>query len=89
MSSLNRPRKLRMATTVEDRVRELETRVSDLREERAAFKVEIGNLRDDVKELHSIMKDLVSTIDKSKGALWLIGGASAFLGALGHYVAVI
>jgi hypothetical protein len=78
-----------MATPMEDRVRELEGQVSTLREDRAAYKVEIQNLRDDVKDLRVVMKDLVSTIDKSKGALWLIGGASAFLGALGHYAAVM
>lgn len=71
----------------EIRFRDLETRVSELREERAALKVELSHLNKSVNDLSECVTELVSTVDRSKGALWIIGGASGFLGALGHWAA--
>jgi len=84
MAPLKPPR-----TDVEDRVLTLEDKVSELREERAAFKIEMNNLQRDVRELNLTMKDLVSTIDQSKGAIWIIGGISGIIGAIGHWLATL
>lgn len=78
-----------MALTVDDKIKEIEEKVSNLREERNAFKIEIQNLRDHMDELHDVVKHLVSTIDRSKGALWIIGGVSALVGAVFHYLSVL
>lgn len=64
----------------DERVFRLETDVANLREENAALAVSVRHLTMSVDGLSTKLGELTSTMDKGRGALWVIVAASTFLG---------
>lgn len=67
----------------EDRVRELEAQVTDLRIDNAGLATSVEHLAGAVKTLTETVQDLRDTMNKGRGALWmamlLAGGIGAAL----------
>lgn len=67
----------------EDRVRELEAQVTDLRIDNAGLATSLENLAGAVKTLTETVQELRDTMNKGRGALWmamlLAGGIGAAL----------
>lgn len=59
---------------MEQRLRDLESTVADLREDRAAQALATEHLQEAVKELSVQVGELRDTINRSRGALWVILG---------------
>lgn len=66
----------------EDRIRALEEHVGDLRVENASLAASVQHLTDSVNRLTISLTDLQATMNKGRGALWVIVGASTFLGGV-------
>lgn len=68
-----------------ERIREDQRRmfedVARLREAKAGQDVMNRNLQDDLTKLTEAVQTLTSTIDRSRGALWVISGAAGAMGA--------
>lgn len=67
---------------IRDDVRRAFEDIARLREARAAQDVAMKELKDDVKALTEAVTGLTSAIDRSRGALWVISGASGAIGAI-------
>ena len=65
-----------------DGLAELRENVAQLREHRAAQEEALGNLADDVKALTEAVASLKTTIDRSRGALYVISGVSGAIGII-------
>lgn len=65
----------------------MEERINVLREGRAASDVVTASLAADVKALTEAVAKLQSSIDTSRGALWVISGVSGVAGAISALVA--
>lgn len=66
----------------EERIFRLETDVAELREQNAALAVSVRHLTESVDSLTVVLNEMKSTMDKGRGALWVIVAASTFLGGI-------
>ena len=66
----------------EERIFRLESEMSNLREENAALAVSVEHLSQAVNGLTEKLTSMTSTMDKGRGALWVIVAASTFLGGI-------
>lgn len=64
----------------DDRFVRLEESVSQLREDKAALVASVEHLTDAVDKLTTTVETLSAAMNRGKGALWVIVGASTFLG---------
>ncbi len=64
----------------EERIRTLEAHVGDLRVENASLAASVQHLTESVNRLTISLTELQATMNKGRGALWVIVGASTFLG---------
>ncbi len=65
------------------RIERLEEQVGDLREDRARDSEAQEHLTGAVEALTAKVAELNDTINRGRGALWIIGGVGATAGALG------
>jgi len=72
---------------VEQRIRELENIVSDLRVNDAERRVVLTHLLTEVDNLTKAIEHLTSTINRGKGALWVLLGVGAAVGSGVHWLA--
>ena len=72
---------------MEDRVKTLERDVTDLRISNAELSQSIIQLKDSVKELNGTVGSLRDTMNRGRGALWVIGSGAGVIGALASYTA--
>jgi uncharacterized protein YlxW (UPF0749 family) len=66
----------------EDRIRQLEKHVGDLRVDNASLASSVQHLTNSVDELTASLKVLEASMNKGRGALWVIVAASTFLGGI-------
>jgi uncharacterized protein YlxW (UPF0749 family) len=66
----------------EERIFRLESEVSNLREENASLAASVRHLTESVDGLTTVLNEMKSTMDKGRGALWVIVAASTFLGGI-------
>lgn len=67
---------------MEERLRNVEREVVDLRIKHAGFDGALSNLVKAVAELRAVVQDLRDTVNQGRGALWLFGIGSAGVGTL-------
>ena len=72
---------------VEERIRELEGIVADLRVSDAERRVVLNHLLTEVDNLTRAIEHLTSTINRGKGALWVLLGVGAAVGSGVHWLA--
>ena len=70
-----------------DALIELRENVAQLREHRASQEESLSNLTKDVLELTKAVAELKTTIDRSRGALYVLSAASGGAGILASMVA--
>lgn len=70
----------------EDRVRELEAQVTNLRVDNAGLATSVEHLAGAVKTLTETVQDLRDTMNKGRGALWM---AMLLAGGIGAAVATV
>lgn len=70
----------------EDRVRELEAQVTNLRVDNAGLATSVEHLAGAVKTLNDTVQDLRDTMNKGRGALWM---AMLLAGGIGAAVATV
>jgi hypothetical protein len=66
----------------EDRIRQLEEHVGDLRVENASLAMSVQHLSASVEKLTVSLTELQAVMNKGRGALWVIVGVSTFLGGV-------
>jgi hypothetical protein len=66
----------------EDRIRQLEEHVGDLRVDNAALASSVQHLTVSVEKLTVSLTELQAVMNKGRGALWVIVAASTFLGGI-------
>jgi hypothetical protein len=74
---------------VEERIRELEMQISDMRVDNAKLGVQVDNFAGVAKELSENVEELVSAFNKIKGAVWILGPVAAGIGAVAHWLSQI
>jgi len=57
-----------------------DTRITQLEIEHARLSTSVDHLSESVRELTKTVQDLRDTMNKGRGAIWVIVGASTFLG---------
>jgi hypothetical protein len=67
---------------VEHRVSRLEEHVGDLRAVSATHGSKLAHQQTAIQELTEAVKELTAVLNKSRGALWVIGVSSATFGAI-------
>lgn len=67
---------------MESRLAELEERISNVRVNNASLTTSVEHLAESVKNLTIIVQQLRDTMNQGRGALWVITGAAAMLGAI-------
>ena len=71
---------------IDNRVDELERQVSALRVSDAAMKTSLVYIADDVRELTAATRQLTEAVNRSRGALWVIGGLSAIAIGISEWI---
>jgi NADPH-dependent curcumin reductase CurA len=66
---------------------EIREELSRMRERQGISEANLSNLADDVAALTEAVRDLKETIDRSRGALWVISGASGVVGVVASWLA--
>jgi hypothetical protein len=66
---------------------EIREELSRMRERQGISEANLSNLADDVAALTEAVRDLKETIDRSRGALWVISGASGVVGVFASWLA--
>lgn len=67
---------------MEDRIRDLEKEVSDLRIGNATLGQSVDHLSSSVNALTAVVQDLRDTMNKGRGALWAVCSGSAIAGGI-------
>lgn len=67
---------------VEERVSALEGHVTDLRIENARLSESVQNLATAVSGLTGVVQELRDSMNRGRGALWLLGGLAATVGGI-------
>ncbi len=70
---------------MEDRLAELEAQVVQLRIKQGQSEVKFDQLEPAIKSLATNVAELKSSIDKGRGAIWMIGSLGALAGAAGEW----
>lgn len=66
----------------DERLTELETRVTDLRIANARLSESLQNLATAVSGLTGVVQELRDSMNRGRGALWLLGGLAATVGGI-------
>lgn len=66
----------------EERIRDLEEKVTQLRIAQGEFATSAGHITAAVEKLEKVVNDLNDTMNKGRGALWLAMTAAGGLGAV-------
>ena len=67
---------------MEERIRNIEKEVIELRVSNATLSQSVESLADNVKGLTSVVQELRNALNKGKGALWAICSGSAVAGGI-------
>lgn len=72
---------------MEDRILDLERDVTNLRVENAGLGKSVEHLSLSVEKLSEVVQELRDTMNKGRGALWILGSTAAGLGSITTIVA--
>jgi predicted nucleic acid-binding Zn-ribbon protein len=72
---------------IREDIRDLHDEVTMLRESKAAQQVTLEHIEETVQRLTEAVTELTSTLDKSRGALYVISGVSGAVGAVVAWLA--
>lgn len=74
---------------MEERIRDLEKEVNDVRTSNAILGHSVDQLSKSVDQLTNVVQDLRDTMNKGRGALWAVTGAGGLFGAGAQYLGVV
>lgn len=70
-----------------ERIDRLEAQMLEVLQEQARGSESRKQLKEAVETLSSGVEDLTATINKGRGAMWVLGGVGAAVGAVGSMIA--
>jgi hypothetical protein len=71
---------------VEERIRELEMQMGDLRVDNARLGVQVTHFTEVTTQLSKGVEELTDALNKIKGAFWVLGIVASGIGALFHWL---
>ena len=71
---------------MEERVRELEMQMSDLRVDNARLGVQVSHSTEVMAQLSNAVEELTDALNKIKGAFWVLGIVASAIGAAFHWI---
>jgi len=71
---------------VDERIRELEMQMSDLRVDNARLGVQVSHSTEVMSQLSNAVEELTDALNKIKGAFWVLGIVASAIGAVAHWI---